>query len=147
MLKNKQLLFSIPLMLIGFSMIILGFGWLISSEPWMLDQLANEERLNMSFYKLFEAEINSNLPGYLKQIYRFFGFWVMIIGLFICMFSRLKIIKQGNIRFSLIFCIGIMVYIGLMLGYWLIPSSPFIYFGYILIALHSISLFNYFRLK
>ena len=142
MFKNKKLLFAIPLMLIGVFMILLGSRWLLSNEPWMLDQVANEERLEMSFEELFSVESNKTLPGYLEQIYKFFGLWVIIIGLFIVMFSRPKMIENKNIRFSLIICVGLMTYAGLILGHWLIPSSPFIYLGWLLIGMHSIALFS-----
>ena len=52
MVKNKKLLFSIPLMFMGFTMIILGSSWMLSDAPWMLDQVANEERLGMTFTEL-----------------------------------------------------------------------------------------------
>ena len=47
--------FSIPLLIIGYTMIVLGIRWMIVDEPWMLDQVANEERLNMTFDKLFNC--------------------------------------------------------------------------------------------
>ena len=71
--NNKTL--SYPLCLIGIIMIILGVRWLIHNEPWLLDEVANVERLEMTFDQLFEPEINKTLPGYLRQIYRFFGFF------------------------------------------------------------------------
>jgi len=74
----------------GLSMIFLGFGWMFVDEPWMLDKAANEERLQMSFDKLFKTKINETLPDYLKQIYRFFGLWVIIIGIFITLLSMPK---------------------------------------------------------
>ena len=74
----------------GLSMILLGFGWMFVDEPWMLDKVANEKRLQMSFDDLFEIEINETLPGYLKQIYRFFGLWVLTIGIFITLLSMPK---------------------------------------------------------
>ena len=74
----------------GISMILLGFGWLVVDEPWMLDEVANEERLQMSFDKLFKTKINETLPDYLKQIYRFFGLWVITIGIFITLLSMPK---------------------------------------------------------
>tara|TARA_Y100001968_G_scaffold38029_1_gene29096 strand:+ start:1117 stop:1566 length:450 start_codon:yes stop_codon:yes gene_type:complete len=143
LLNNKKILFSIPLIIIGLTMVIMGTQWMISKEPWMLDKLANEERLEMSFDELFKSPINDTLPGYLKQIYRFFGLWVIIIGLFILSFSRSNIIEYQKVRFSLIFCVGIMVYLGLILAYILIPSSPFIYLGWFSILMHFISLWNY----
>jgi len=124
-------------------MIFLGTRWMIVDQPWMLDKVANEERLGMSFDKLFEPNINSTLPGYLKQIYSFFGLWVIIIGLFITLFSRPTIIKDRKIRFNLIFCTGIMIYSGLILAYMLIPSSPFIYLGWFSILMHLVSALNY----
>ena len=61
---SKKALFSTPLIIMGLSMIFLGFGWMFVSEPWMLDKVANEERLEVSFNDLFKPEINKNLPGY-----------------------------------------------------------------------------------
>ena len=66
---------------------------MLVDEPWMLDKVANEERLNMTFDKLFSEDINETLPGYLKQIYRFFGLWVSIIGLFIISFAKKNLLK------------------------------------------------------
>lgn len=107
----------------------MGLRWIFVDEPWMLDRVANEERLNMTFEKLFSSEINETLPGYLKQIYRFFGLWVSIIGLFIVSFLREKFIKDSDIRKSLLICTGLTVYLALIFAYIWIPSSPFIYLG------------------
>tara|TARA_B100000941_G_C28409182_1_gene502451 strand:- start:562 stop:996 length:435 start_codon:yes stop_codon:yes gene_type:complete len=136
---NKRL-FKIPLLFIGFIFIVMGLRWILVEDPWMLDKIANEERLNMTFEKLFSSEINETLPGYLKQIYRFFGLWVSIIGLFIISFLRDSFIKDSNIRKSLLICIGITVYSALIFAYIWIPSSPFIYLGWGSIILHLISL-------
>ena len=140
---NKKLLFSIPMIIMGLVMIVLGARWMVVDEPWMLDQIANEERLEMTFDELFKSDINKTLPDYLRQIYRFFGLWVIIIGLFITLFSIPKIITNKNIELILLFCVGVMVYSGLVLAYILIPSSPFIYLGWILLILHLVSAVNY----
>ena len=140
---NKKLLFSIPMSVMGLTMIVLGARWMVVDEPWMLDQIANEERLEMTFDELFKADINKTLPDYLRQIYRFFGLWVIIIGLFITLFSIPKIITNKNIELILLFCVGVTVYSGLFLAYILIPSSPFIYLGWILLILHLVSALNY----
>ena len=92
--NNKTL--SYPLCFIGVIMIILGIRWLINYEPWLLDEVANVERLGMTFEQLFEPEINKTLPGYLRQIYRFFGLWVLIIGLFISSLSLSNKAIQHN---------------------------------------------------
>lgn len=135
--------FSIPLLIIGYTMIVLGIRWMIVDEPWMLDQVANEERLNMTFDKLFNNEINNTLPGYLKQIYRFFGLWVTIIGLFITSLSRISVSKDSIIRTIILFCVGVMCYSGLILVYIWIPSSPFLYLAYGMILLHLISIYGH----
>ena len=122
-------LFRLPLLIIGFIFIIMGLRWIFVDEPWMLDRVANEERLNMTFQKLFSNEINDTLPGYLKQIYRFFGLWVSMIGLFIISFLKEKFIQDSDIRKSLLICTGITVYSALIFAYIWIPSSPFIYLG------------------
>tara|TARA_B110000116_G_scaffold267696_1_gene280426 strand:+ start:2047 stop:2331 length:285 start_codon:yes stop_codon:yes gene_type:complete len=87
---NYKLLFLIPFLIIGIIMIILGLRWVFVPEPWMLDEIANVDRLNMSFYDLFNKSPDT-LPNYLRQIYRFFGLWVTIIGLFITLFSMPKV--------------------------------------------------------
>ena len=133
-------LFRLPLLIIGFIFIIMGLRWIFVDEPWMLDRVANEERLNMTFQKLFSNEINDTLPGYLKQIYRFFGLWVSMIGLFIISFLKEKFIKDSDIRKSLLICTGLTVYSALILAYIWIPSSPFIYLGLGSVILHAISI-------
>ena len=135
--------FSIPLLIIGYTMIVLGVRWMIVDEPWMLDQVANEERLKMTFDQLFSYEINNTLPDYLKQIYRFFGLWVIIIGLFITSLSRENISKDSIIRIIILICVGIMCYSGLILVYVWIPSSPFLYLAYGMIFLHLVSVYGH----
>ncbi len=126
-------------------MIFLGARWMIFHEPWMLDQVANEDRLRMTFSKLFEPEINKTLPSYLKQIYRFFGLWVIVIGLFIVSFSMPNLIKDTFIRIRLLICIGSMVLIGTVMGYMWIPKSPFIYLSWVLILFYCVSLYAHLK--
>tara|TARA_X000001036_G_C20043435_1_gene547924 strand:+ start:68 stop:511 length:444 start_codon:yes stop_codon:yes gene_type:complete len=143
MFKNQKLFFSLPLTISGLLMLVLGSRWMIVDEPWLLDKLANEERLRMTFEELFDADINKTLPEYLKQIYRFFGLWVSSLGLFILLFSRPTLIVDKRVRITLLICSGVMIYSGLILGYALIPKSPFIYLGWCLIILHLISIYNH----
>ena len=143
MFKNQKLFFSLPLTISGLLMLVLGSRWMMVDEPWLLDKLANEERLRMTFEELFDADINKTLPDYLKQIYRFFGLWVSSLGLFILLFSRPTLIVDKRVRITLLICSGVMIYSGLILGYALIPKSPFIYLGWCLIILHLISIYNH----
>ena len=140
---NRLKLLSYPLLIIGISLILLGARWMIVDEPWMLDEVANVERLEMAFSELFEPEINSTLPGYLRQIYRFFGFWVIIIGLFITLFSYPNMLKNKLIAKRILFILAIMLTIGAILGYTLIPSSHFIYLIWIKIFMYIVSIYGY----
>jgi len=142
---NKSL-FLIPLNILGYLFFILGIGWIIVDEPWMLDKVANEERIGMTFEKLFSEDINKSLPGYLKQIYRFFGLWVSVIGLFIIGFSKERFIENKSIRKTLLFCVGFTVYSALILAYKFIPSSPFIYVGWGGVFLHLSSVLSHRKL-
>ena len=138
--SNKTI--SYPLCIIGIIMIVCGFRWLIHPEPWLLDEVANVERLGKSFDEVF-AESTATLPDYLRQIYRFFGFWVIIIGLFISLFSSTKMLKNKFIAKRILFILGIMLIIGAVLGYTLIPSSHFIYLIWIKIFMYIVSIYGY----
>lgn len=138
--------FLIPIIILGIIFIILGLRWMLVDEPWMLDKVANEERLNITFDKLFNEEINKSLPGYLKQIYRFFGLWVFTIGHFIVSFARPKFIESKAFAESLLICIGVMIISAQTMAYFIIPSSPFIYLGWGSILLYLISISGYVRL-
>ena len=140
---NRLKLLSYPLLIIGISLILLGARWMIVDEPWMLDEVANVERLEMAFSELFEPEINSTLPGYLRQIYRFFGFWVIIIGLFITLFSYPNMLKNKLVAKRILFILAIMLIVGATLGYTLIPSSHFIYLIWIKIFMYIVSIYGY----
>ena len=140
-------LFLTPIKILGLIFIVLGLRWMLVDEPWMLDKVANEERLNMTFDQLFNEEINETLPGYLKQIYRFFGLWVSIIGLFIVSFAKTKFIENKAFARNLLICIGLMVISAQTMAYILIPSSPFIYLGWGSILMFLVSLWGYRKLS
>ena len=140
-------IFLIPIVTLGIIFIVLGLRWMLVDEPWMLDKVANEERLNMTFDQLFNEEINQTLPGYLKQIYRFFGLWVSIIGIFIISFAKTKFIENKAFARNLLICIGLMVISAQTMAYILIPSSPFIYLGWGSILMFLASLWGYRKLS
>ena len=140
-------MFLTPIITLGVIFVVLGFRWMLVDEPWMLDKVANEERLNMTFDKLFSEDINETLPSYLKQIYRFFGLWVSIIGLFIISFAKKKFIENKAIAKNLMICVGTMVISAQTMAYVLIPSSPFIYLGWGSILLFLVSLWSYRKLS
>ena len=125
---------------------ISGFRWLTSSEPWLLDQLANEERLGITFQELFSIEGNETLEGYLKQIYRFLGMYVLGIGLFVMSFSKNKILQTKILRTRVLLVLGILLFSNIVLAYIWIPSSHFIYLMWGSIGLYLFSLYNHFKM-
>ena len=140
-------IFLTPIITLGIIFIVLGLRWMLVDEPWMLDKVANEKRLNMTFDQLFNEEINQTLPGYLKQIYRFFGLWVSIIGIFIVSFAKTKFIENKTFARNLLICIGLMVISAQTMAYILIPSSPFIYLGWGSILMFLVSLWGFRKLS
>ena len=115
----------IPLFLIGLSAVVLGLGWFIHPEPWILDQPPNEALLQISFHTLFADEINAHLPDYLLVIYRFFGWWVLSIGLLIMTYVQITRMGTALARNAIL---GVLLFIVIGVAYMVfnfIPLSPF----------------------
>ena len=136
---------NIPIILISVALCISGIRWMISSEPWMLDQVANEERLKMSFIELFLIEGNSNLSLYLTQIYRFLGLYVLGTGMIFLSFTSKKFFQIPLFRKRLLFVLGVLLFSNLILAYFWIPSSHFIYVIWIAICLYLFSCYKHFK--
>ena len=97
-----------PILVIAAVISISGIRWLVSSEPWILDQVANEERLAMTFNELFLIEGNDTLATYLKQIYRFLGLYVFGTGLMLIVFACNKFFKEKSFRNKYLFVLGFL---------------------------------------
>ncbi|MDB4228246.1 hypothetical protein N9785_01605, partial [Flavobacteriaceae bacterium] len=115
------------------------------SEPWMLDQVANEERLQMTFVDLFSIEGNSTLGGYLTQVYRFLGLYVLGIGFLLLAFTPNKFLEIYIVRQRFLIVLGILLVSNLVLAYVWIPSSHFIYVMWGTIVLYCLSLYNHIK--
>ena len=89
---------------------------MVSDHPWMLDQVANEERLNMTFKDLLSFEQNFTLSGYLTQIYRFLGLYVVGIGMFLLAFSSEKVLKISSVRTRIYCVLGSLLVVNLIVG-------------------------------
>ncbi|MFQ6608345.1 MAG: hypothetical protein ACE5EE_07395 [Fidelibacterota bacterium] len=142
---NPKLLHNlswIPLFLIGLAAVVLGITWMIVDEPWLLDQAANEATLQLSFEELFTGNHNAHLPDYLTTIYRFFGLWVLGIGLLICAYVLVTFMGTRRARNSLLWVLGIFLILVLYLAITRIPISPFLYLIYGLIFLYLVSLWG-----
>ena len=143
---NKSISFiRYPLILICVALCISGFRWLISSEPWMLDQVANEERLQMTFVDLFLIDGNSTLGAYLTQIYRFLGLYVLGIGFLLLSFTPTKFLEIYSFRQRFLTVLGILLVSNLVLAYLWIPSSHFIFVMWGAIGLYCFSLYNHIK--
>jgi len=134
-----------PLILISIALCVSGIRWLISSEPWILDQVANEERLQMTFVDLFLIEGNSTLSLYLTQIYRFLGLYVLGIGFLLLSFTSNKFLEIFFVRQRFLIVLGILLVSNLVLAYVWIPSSHFIYVMWGAIGLYCFSLYNHIK--
>ena len=84
----------VPVFLIGLTALFFGIIWAWHPEPWLIDQLPNEELLQTTFENLFSLKSNNYLPSYLKVIYRFFGLWLITVGLLILTF--VKVTRLGT---------------------------------------------------
>ena len=123
--KTIHNLIWMPIFLIGLGAVGLGLAWLIHPEPWMLDQPPNEALLQTSFQSLFAADINAHLPDYLLVIYRFFGWWILSIGLLIITYVQVTRLGTALARNSIL---GVMLFILIGVAYMVfnfIPLSPF----------------------
>ena len=132
-----------PVILICLTICISGVRWLVSSEPWMLDQLANEERLKMSFTELFLIEGNSTLAEYLTQIYRFLGLYVLGTGLTFLLLMSDDFFKSTKFIKRLLIILGILLFSNLILAYVWIPASHFIFLMWGAILLYFFSIYNF----
>ena len=132
-----------PVILICLTICISGFRWLVSSEPWMLDQLANEERLKMSFTELFLIEGNSTLAEYLTQIYRFLVLYVLGTGLTFLLLMSDDFFKNTKFIKRLLIILGILLFSNLILAYVWIPASHFIFLMWGAILLYFFSVYNF----
>ena len=143
----KKNMLRIPLVLISIVLIISGIRWMISDEPWMLDQVANEERLNMTFTELLSVDENFTLSGYLTQIYRFLGLYVVGIGMFLLAFSSEKTLKIPFVRTRIYCVLGSLLVVNLIVAYNWIPSSHLIYVMWVALFLFIISLYAHINIS
>tara|TARA_B100000780_G_scaffold175391_1_gene122824 strand:+ start:1038 stop:1382 length:345 start_codon:yes stop_codon:yes gene_type:complete len=113
----------------------------------MLDQVANEERLEMTFVDLFLLDGNSTLSAYLTQIYRFLGLYVLGIGSILLSFTPTKFLEIDIVRTRFLVVLGVLLVSNLVLAYVWIPSSHFIFVMWGAIGLYSLSLYNHLNVK
>ena len=145
--KTVHNLIWTPIFLIGIVSLAFGLIWIFHPEPWLIDQPANEALLQTSFDEIFSYSANEFLPSYLTVIYKFFGLWLITIGLLVL--SHVKTTKLGTKQARVL--IHSTLFITLLSIYYLtfkyIPTSPLIPALYIFTFLLVLSIYFSSRIK
>ena len=139
--KTLHNLTMMPFFVIGLSAFFAGFGWILSPEPWLLDESANVILLEESYENLFAENINRNLPEYLTLLYRFFGWWVSLIGLLTFGYTYVTRLgtKVSRTTIQLIYFFGLSGIFLILFKF--IPSTPFMYLNTFLTLMWSVSVY------
>ena len=139
--KTLHNLTMMPFFIIGLSAFFAGFGWILSPEPWLLDESANVILLEESYESLFAENINRNLPEYLTLLYRFFGWWVSLIGLLTFGYTYVTRLgtKVSRTTIHVIYFFGLAGIFLILFKF--IPSTPFMYLNTFLTLMWSVSVY------
>ena len=139
--KTLHNLTMMPFFVIGLSAFFAGFGWILSPEPWLLDESANVILLEESYENLFAENINRNLPEYLTLLYRFFGWWVSMIGLLTFGYTYVTRLgtKVSRTTIHVIYFFGLAGIFLILFKF--IPSTPFMYLNTFLTLMWSVSVY------
>ena len=132
----------VPIFLVGLTALAFGLIWVSHPEPWLIDQLPNEELLQTTFEDLFSLKNNIYLPSYLKVIYTFFGLWLITVGLLILIFVKITRLgtkqARASIYVTLFFTLIILYY--LMFTY--LKTSPLFPVLYVFTFLLGLSAYS-----
>jgi len=131
-----------PNFLIGVTALIFGLIWFWHPEPWLIDKSPNEILLQITYEKIFSFGPNKHLPSYLKVIYKFFGLWLITIGLLIITFVRVTKLgtKQARTSIHIIMVFVLIMLYHLVFSY--LKTSPLIPSLYFFTLLLSISMYS-----
>jgi len=127
---NEKFLYTLvwlPMVLVSISTTIMGCMWMFSSEPWLLDQAANEILLQTTYDKLFAADINSHLSDYLTGLYRFFGLWIFLIGLLMSIYIFASKLDKPKSRVYLYLFLAVLLTGLYYFQYQFIATSHFVW--------------------
>ena len=125
--------------LFGLVVLILGVVYITIRDPWLLDKEANETLLTVSYSILFSQSVNQYLPGYLTLMYRFFGWWLVSIGLLLLFY--IFVTKMGTrLARNCLYVATVIVLIGVYyITLKFIPETPFLWIvhGFVFLLLVS----------
>ena len=133
--------------IIGLSALVLGVVYITINEPWLLDKEENEKLLGVTYNTLFAQNVNQHLPNYLTLMYRFFGWWVVSIGLLISVY--VLVTKMGTqLARNTLHIVTVIILTGIYcIEYHFIPESPFLWLTHSIALLFLVSIYGSVKLK
>ena len=133
--------------IIGLSALVLGVVYITINEPWLLDKEENEKLLGVTYNTLFAQNVNQHLPDYLTLMYRFFGWWVVSIGLLISVY--VLVTKMGTqLARNTLHIVTVIILTGIYcIEYHFIPESPFLWLTHSIALLFLVSIYGSVKLK
>ena len=137
----------VPMFIIGLSALVLGVIYVTINEPWLLDKEANEKLLGVTYNTLFTQNVNQCLPNYLILMYRFFGWWVVSIGLLISVY--VLVTKMGTqLARNILHIVTVIILTGIYcIEYHFIPETPFLWLTHSVALLFLVSIYGSVKLK
>ena len=133
--------------IIGLSALVLGVVYVTINEPWLLNKEANEKLLGVTYNTLFAQNVNQHLPNYLTLMYRFFGWWVVSIGLLISVY--VLVTKMGTqLARNILHIVTVIILTGIYcIEYHFIPETPFLWLTHSIALLFLVSIYGSVKLK
>ena len=137
----------VPMFIIGLSALVLGVVYVTINEPWLLDKEANEKLLGVTYNTLFAQNVNQHLPNYLTLMYRFFGWWVVSIGLLLSVY--VLVTKMGTqLARNILHIVTVIILTGIYcIEYHFIPETPFLWLTHSIALLFLVSIYGSVKLK
>ena len=137
----------VPMFIIGLSALVLGVFYVTINEPWLLNKEANEKLLGVTYNTLFAQNANRHLPNYLTLMYRFFGWWVVSIGLLISVY--VLVTKMGTqLARNILHIVTVIILTGIYcIEYHFIPETPFLWLTHSIALLFLVSIYGSVKLK
>ena len=133
--------------IIGLSALVLGVFYVTINEPWLLNKEANEKLLGVTYNTLFAQNVNQHLPNYLTLMYRFFGWWVVSIGLLISVY--VLVTKMGTqLARNTLHIVTVIILTGIYcIEYHFIPETLFLWLTHSIALLFLVSIYGSVKLK
>ena len=132
--------------IVGLVTLVLGVVYITIQDPWLLDKEANETLLTVTYSMLFSQSVNQHLPDYLTLMYRFFGWWLVSIGMLILLY--VFVTKMGTqLARNCLYFATVIVLIGVFyIVLKFIPETPFLWITHGLVFLLLVSIYGSIKL-